>query len=90
MRPQCWILWSVRGEETAGGDAVLDGRYRLLRRFDSGGMTVVWMARDERLGRDVAVKILSDVLACDADYRRRSERRTRGNPAGPSNGPGVR
>jgi serine/threonine protein kinase len=42
----------------AGEGRVLGSRYRLLERIDAGGAGEVWHARDERLDRDVAVKIL--------------------------------
>ena len=50
---------------------LLDNRYEILERIGTGGMAVVFKGRDHRLNRLVAVKILKDDLAKDAEFRRR-------------------
>lgn len=48
---------------------LIAGRYRLVEHIDKGGTAEVWRARDERLDRDVAVKILG--AAADLAFRER-------------------
>ena len=55
----------------------LDNRYELLERIGTGGMAVVYKARDHRLSRLVAVKILKPELAGDAEFRRRFQDESR-------------
>jgi serine/threonine-protein kinase len=50
---------------------LLDNRYEILERIGMGGMAIVYKARCHRLNRLVAVKILKEELAEDADFRRR-------------------
>ncbi|MBE6929320.1 MAG: Stk1 family PASTA domain-containing Ser/Thr kinase [Ruminococcaceae bacterium] len=50
---------------------LLDNRYEILEAIGTGGMAVVYRARCRLLNRYVAIKILKDEFASDADFRRR-------------------
>src|SRR5580658_5971027 len=50
------------------------GRYRIVAALGAGGMGEVYRARDTRLDRDVALKILRSEIAGDSDRRARFER----------------
>ena len=52
-------------------------QYELTERIGHGGMGVVFKAHDSRLDRVVAIKILPDELARDAEYRARFLREAR-------------
>jgi hypothetical protein len=75
----------VDGEEPGQADVILarlDGGsrlagYRLEERIGAGGMAVVFRARDMRLDRTVALKVLIPALAMDGDFRERFLRESR-------------
>jgi eukaryotic-like serine/threonine-protein kinase len=52
------------------------GPYQIQSQLGAGGMGEVYRARDTRLGREVAIKILPDSFASDADRLRRFEQET--------------
>jgi len=57
--------------------STLLGPYEILSLIGVGGMGEVYRARDKRLNRDVAIKVLGEGLAKDQDRRARFEREAR-------------
>ncbi|HKE17704.1 MAG TPA: protein kinase [Kofleriaceae bacterium] len=64
----------MRGDDALDGlrgETLLEGRYRLLSRIASGGMASVYVAEHTLIGRTVAIKILHQQYAEDAECVRR-------------------
>ena len=68
---------AVNERTAVGTDALtgrrLGGRYLVGARLGGGGMAIVYGAVDERLHRDVAVKVLDTIRGADAEHRARFE-----------------
>jgi len=58
-------------------DHVLDGRYRVLSHLADGGMATVYIALDQRLDRQVALKVMRTDLAKDESFVQRFRREAR-------------
>jgi serine/threonine protein kinase len=57
------------------------GQYKILDRIGAGGMGEVYRARDTRLGRTVAIKVLAETVAHDPERRDRFMREARATTA---------
>jgi serine/threonine protein kinase/tetratricopeptide (TPR) repeat protein len=53
------------------------GPYEVLALLGAGGMAEVYRARDTRLGREVAIKVVSEALGANSDFVERFEREAR-------------
>ena len=60
------------------------GPYEIRSAIGAGGMGEVYKARDSRLGREVAIKVLSAHVASDPDLRQRFDREARDTTTTPS------
>src|SRR5215468_7796328 len=63
------------------------GPYEVISAIGAGGMGEVWRARDPRLGRDVAIKVLPASFSADPDRLRRFEQEAQA--AGALNHPNI-
>ena len=57
------------------------GPYEIVAAIGAGGMGEVYRARDTRLGREVAIKVLASGFSSDSDRLRRFEHEARGASA---------
>ena len=66
----------MRASKALTSDAKL-GQYEIVSRVGAGGRGEVYRGRDTRLGPDVAIRVLPEALANDADRLRRFEQDVR-------------
>jgi serine/threonine protein kinase len=67
----------MTGTETARHAGQRIGPYEVVSRLGAGGMGGVYRARDPKLGRDVAIKVLPPAFTRDPERLTRFEREAR-------------
>src|SRR6266496_2716804 len=67
----------ARRRVTLSGGQKVFGRYALVKVLGQGGMGIVWLARDEELERDVALKFLPDLMVQDRTLLDQLKRETK-------------
>ena len=53
------------------------GRYEVVNKLGEGGMGIVYLARDTKLGREIAMKVLSKAFSDNMDFKKRFIREAR-------------
>jgi serine/threonine protein kinase len=66
----------VTQREFVGGQELF-GRYTLIKILGRGGMGIVWLARDEELEREIALKFLPDLIMHDRALLNELKRETK-------------
>src|SRR4051794_32150088 len=59
------------------GTILCDGRYRVLRKLGEGGMAHVYLAHDDKLEREVVIKVARSNLVHDTGFTGRFTREVR-------------